>query len=134
MKIAVVGPGLMGAQIGVEYALGAHAVTFVARDVRKARQRVEAAFTLVEDLDLRQVAEIGQGRDRVTIVEDSADLDAGTVLVVESIAERLEDKIAVLGNLAERLPDAILASNTSAFILTELGDGAGAPERMIVTH
>ncbi len=134
MKIAVVGPGLMGAQIGVEYALGGHAVTFVARNVEKARQRVEAAFVLVDELALKPRAEIGPGRERVTIVEVSADLDTGTELVVESIAESLEDKIAVLGYLAKRLPNAILASNTSSLSITELGEATGASERMVGTH
>ena len=134
MKVAVIGPGLMGAQIGVEYALGGHDVTFVARDVEKARKRVEVAFALVGDLELKPHAEISRGRDRVTIIDDYPTLDADTELVVESIAERLDDKVTVLGNVATRLPNAILASNTSSLSITELGEGAGAPERMIGTH
>jgi 3-hydroxybutyryl-CoA dehydrogenase len=134
MKVAVIGPGLMGAQIGVEYALGGHDVTFVARDVEKARKRVEVAFALVGDLELKPHAEISRGRDRVTIIDDYLTLDADTELVVESIAERLDDKVNVLGNVATRLPNAILASNTSSLSITELGEGAGAPERMIGSH
>lgn len=134
MEIAVAGPGLMGAQIGVEYALGGHPVTFLARDVARARQRVDAGFALVEQLELRPQSVIEPARDRVAIVDYVSALPVETELVVESIAERLDDKITLLRELAERLPGAVLASNTSSLSITELGEGAGAPERTIGTH
>jgi 3-hydroxybutyryl-CoA dehydrogenase len=134
LKVAVAGPGLMGSQIGVEYALGGHRVTFVARDAGKARRRIDDAFALVEQLELGPAASIGLARDRVRVVDDLAELDPHTDLAVESIVEDLDEKVALLHGLAARLPAAILASNTSSISITDLGEGTGASERMIGTH
>jgi 3-hydroxybutyryl-CoA dehydrogenase len=134
MNIVVVGPGLMGAQIGAEYALGGHEVVFLARNRDKARVRVDAAFQLATDLELYPAAKVRSAPDRVRIVEHIDELDSGAEIVVESIAEQLDDKVAILRNLAGRFPAAILASNTSSLSIMALGEGAGAPERMIGTH
>ncbi|MDQ3654302.1 MAG: 3-hydroxyacyl-CoA dehydrogenase family protein [Chloroflexota bacterium] len=134
MKVVVAGPGLMGAQIGVEYALGGHSVTYLARDPVQADARVRSAFDLVERLDLHPRQAIIPARERVTFVDQISELEATADLVVESIAERLDEKVAILRDLARQLPDAILASNTSSLSIATLGEGAGIPERMIGTH
>ena len=43
MNVLVVGAGLMGAQIGVEYALGGHDVALYARDASAVAERVQRA-------------------------------------------------------------------------------------------
>src|SRR5918992_1203463 len=54
MRVLVVGAGLMGAQIGCEYALGGHDVTLFARRAESVRLRVESAFeSLPEQLELK---------------------------------------------------------------------------------
>jgi 3-hydroxybutyryl-CoA dehydrogenase len=131
MRVLVVGAGLMGAQIGCEYALGGHEVALVARGIEGARERVASALATLQRLDLvaRDDVEAARGRIRVT-----AELDAGCELVVESLPEDLELKTKLLRESLARSPEAVLASNTSSLSITALGEAAGAPERTVGTH
>jgi 3-hydroxybutyryl-CoA dehydrogenase len=133
IKLAIVGAGLMGSQIGAEYALGGHSVTYVLRTDR-GRPRVENAFEVAVACDLATTDEKADAWGRVGFVGSIAELDAATDLVVESIPEDLELKGRTLGEVASRLPNAILASNTAAIPITQLGEAAGAPERTLGTH
>lgn len=132
MRVLVVGAGLMGAQIGCEYALGGHDVTAVARHPEAAEQRVEAALARVRELGLAQPAQADEARARIGVAS-SAELE-GWDLVVESVPEDAELKASLLRPVAEASPDAVVATNTSSLSITELGDAIGAPERTIGTH
>jgi 3-hydroxyacyl-CoA dehydrogenase len=118
------GAGLMGAQIGLEYALGGHEVTLVARDASAVRERVRAG--------LETAGSLGAATDgvEVEIAEPAGPYD----LVLESLPEDLELKASLLRPLAETSPGAILASNTSSLSIADLGESIGAPERTIGTH
>lgn len=52
MNVLVVGAGLMGAQIGVEYALGGHDVALYARDASAVAGRVKRAEAAAADFEL----------------------------------------------------------------------------------
>ena len=83
MRVVVVGPGLMGAQIGCEYALGGHQVSFVARRPEAARERVDQALALVEELALYHAAAVDAGRARIDITDSLGWVNGGEDLVVE---------------------------------------------------
>lgn len=134
MNIAIAGPGLMGSQIGVEYALGGHHTWFLVNRRAEAERRIEEAFGLADGMGLWSAAGIAAARQRVSLVEQVAELPAGIDLVVESIIEDLQAKGAVLRQIGQHLPAAILASNTSAISITALGQAAEAPERTLGTH
>lgn len=134
MRIVVAGAGLMGSQIGAEYALGGHDVRFVARRRESAQERVERAFGLAADLGLYPVDVIDAARRRVAVETDLAATGTGADLLVESVVEDMDAKAAVLRGAAALMPNAVLASNTSSLSITALGDAAGAPERIIGTH
>jgi len=125
MRVAIVGAGLMGAQIGCEYALGGHDVTLIARDAAAAEQRVEASLQLVEEHALGATA---QARERLRVTSDPA---VECDVAVESVPEDLELKARLLREVAARSPEAVLASNTSSIPITALGDAVGAPERVV---
>jgi 3-hydroxybutyryl-CoA dehydrogenase len=152
-RIAVVGAGLMGAQIGCEYALGGHAVTWIVRDQERAKARVEQALSLALEQGLAELPAVAAARARMVYREgsgsegqtgsDGEDPTAGEeptgaegapALIVESLPESLELKAAVLGELCARHPDAILATNTSSIAISALGEAAGAAERIVGTH
>jgi 3-hydroxyacyl-CoA dehydrogenase len=132
MRVLVLGAGLMGAQIGCEYALGGHDVTLVARDLDRVRQRVDATLEIAEDRGLSSAEEVAGARDRIAIPADHDTV--GWDLVVESVPEDLELKASVLRPVAEGSPDAILASNASSLSITDLGRWTGVPERTLGTH
>ena len=134
MRVAVIGPGLMGSQIGCEYALGGHDVVFIARRPDAAQERIGRTLSLVEGLALQPKAATTAAWRRIVITDDLGGVNGGTAFVVESVAERMEDKVEVLGRAARLMPEAILASNTSSLSITALGEAIAAPERTIGTH
>jgi 3-hydroxyacyl-CoA dehydrogenase len=134
MRVLIVGAGLMGTQIGCEYALGGHDVTLVARDTERVAERVRRAFALVEAERLAPGDAVIGARARVTIAAALEGETARCDLAVESLPESLDVKLRLLAVVAEAAPDAILASNTSSIPISTLGDSLGEPERVIGTH
>ena len=134
MRVAIIGAGLMGSQIGCEYALGGHDVTLHARDLETARQRVDAALALVRAHGLRGADEVAQAERRISTAADPGAAASGAELVVESLPEDMELKVSVLGVALAAAPDAVVATNTSSLSITEIGEAVGVPERTVGTH
>src|SRR5215211_5042743 len=104
MKIVVAGPGLMGSQIGAEFAIGGHDVVYLVNRPEEAERRVNAAFDLAATLDLWPAAAVASGRDHVSFAASVDQLDPATELFVESIVEERGAKLALLRDAAARLP------------------------------
>jgi len=132
VRVLIVGAGLMGAQIGCEYALGGHDVTLMARSEARAGERAAAGFATLEALELAEAGETAAARARLAV--SAMPEPQGWELVVESLPEDGELKAGLLRPLAEASPDAILATNTSSLGVNELGERIGAPERTLGTH
>ncbi|MGI8477809.1 MAG: 3-hydroxyacyl-CoA dehydrogenase family protein [Thermomicrobiales bacterium] len=133
-EIVVVGAGLMGAQIGCEYAMGGHRVVFVARNPMQARERIASALVSARDAGLIDAGDLAAVEARMRVESEIGVVSADVGIVVESIVEELDAKGAVLAVAAARWPAATLASNTSSISITELGARAGADERIIGVH
>ena len=134
MKVAVLGAGLMGSQIGVEYALGGHSVTFVSRTRSAAEERVRNALLLAEASGLATGAEIHAGADRITVESTADAIATDCQVVVENVVEDLKVKGNVLAEAAAVAPSAILATNTSSLSILAIGEACGAAERVVGTH
>ncbi len=132
--VAIVGAGLMGAQIGCEYALAGCAVQWLVRDRARAEQRVEHALALALAHELTDQAAVARARASMRWGEPEAGEHEQPGLIVESLPEDLSLKAGVLGPLAARHPDAIVATNTSSISIGALGEAAGVPERIVGTH
>ena len=134
MNIVIAGPGLMGSQIGAEFAIGGHDVVYLVNRPEEAERRVNAAFDLAATLDLWPAEAIASGRERIGFAASVDELDQETELFVESIVEERGAKLALLREAAARLPQAIIGSNTSSISIEELGNGGGAPGRTLGLH
>jgi 3-hydroxybutyryl-CoA dehydrogenase len=132
VRVTIVGAGLMGAQIGCEYALAGHDVTLVARDAAAVVPRLDQAFALLAEHGLAAAGPIEEARRRTSVGSFPAGVECD--LAVESVPEQLELKAQLLRQVAAASPDAILASNTSSIPITTLGQAVGADERVIGTH
>ncbi len=136
-RVAIVGAGLMGAQIGCEYALAGCAVQWIVRDRTRAEQRVEQALALALQHGLAGEATVSRARASMSWRTEEAD-DASAhdepELIVESLPEDLSLKAEVLGPLAARHPEAIVATNTSSISIGALGAAAGVAERIVGAH
>ena len=134
--VAMIGAGRMGSQIGCEYALAGHPVTWIARSPERASAAIDAALAVAVAAasGVYSPAELESARANVRTASTLADADGPVALVAESIEERFEAKVEVLGAAAAAWPDAILASNTSSIEIGRLGRAIGAAERTIGTH
>jgi 3-hydroxybutyryl-CoA dehydrogenase len=136
--VAILGAGLMGAQIGCEYALGGCRVSFVVRERARAERRVEQALALALQHELADETALAQARTLIGYDESAGASLASDArspeLIVESLPEDLSLKADVLGALAARYPQATVASNTSSISISALGDAAGVAERIVGTH
>jgi 3-hydroxybutyryl-CoA dehydrogenase len=129
--VAIVGAGLMGSQIGCEYALGGCHVTWVVRDRARSERRVEQALAVARDHALADEPALARARASMSYGESDA---RSPQLIVESLPEDLSLKADLLGELAARYPQATIASNTSSLSISALGEAAGVGERIVGTH
>lgn len=134
LRACVLGAGLMGAQIGCEYALGGHEVALLERDPRAAMKRVEDALALLTALELASTAEAAAAARRLRHTQDVKDAAQECDVVVESLPEIFEVKVEKLGAAAAVAPSALLASNTSSLRISDIGREIGAADRTVGTH
>jgi len=137
-NVAIIGAGLMGFGIGVEYARFGYNVNFYNTNKASsegAMQRAkEALDTMVRTkLISRADAKATYARIRPTI--DIADAVKGADLVVESVVEDLglkQDIIAKLDGICP--PRVILCTDTSSLRVTDIASKAKHQERILATH
>jgi 3-hydroxybutyryl-CoA dehydrogenase len=136
--ILVVGAGTMGAQIAMVCALAGHDTTVTdLTDDALDRARSE----LVARLD-RDVAKGRRTREDVDAafarLAFSTDLDAaaaGADLVIEAAVEKLDVKRDLFARLDKVTPPhAILTTNSSAIMSSQLADATGRPDRVANMH
>ena len=128
---AVIGGGTMGADIAATFAR-AGCATHLVEPSDAVRAKLPAHLA-------RSLSELGVPPDAAGRIAIHACLDGvpwGAVdLVVEAIPEKLEPKRALFAELVARCrPDAILASNSSAIPISEIGAGLATRERMFGAH
>jgi 3-hydroxyacyl-CoA dehydrogenase len=144
-KAAVVGAGTMGGEIaqviasaGIPVVLKDVKQEFVDQGLEKARQVTQGQLAgLVgkgkisqEDAD-RQLEEI-TGRIAGTVEYDGF---GDAHFVVEAVPERMDIKQAVFAELDAVTPGhTILASNTSALSITEIGEATTRPDKVVGFH
>ncbi len=136
--ILVVGAGTMGAQIALVCALAGHdtTVTDLTDDaLDRARSELQARLD-------RDVAKGRRTRDDVDTafarLTFSTDLDAaaaGADLVIEAAVEKLDVKREVFARLDKIAPPhAILTTNSSAIMSSQIADATGRPDRVANMH
>jgi 3-hydroxyacyl-CoA dehydrogenase len=136
-KAAVVGAGAMGAEIA--QVISYSGLPVLLKDVDQG----------MLDKGLARIRKIYQGRvdkgkmssgdmdGKLSLItptltyDDFGDVD----IVIEAVPEKMAVKRAVLGQLAEVLPEAtLIASNTSALSISEMGAASGRPSKLLGMH
>lgn len=143
--VAVLGPGRIGRQIALAFAVGGCPVRLV--DVKEGRPAAEAERTLADAR--REIArDLGLMVEERVIVEDESasvlgriearvGLDAlkGCGFVQEALPESVSLKRAAFARLDGMVdPDAIIASGSSTISPSHLCDAVDRPERFLVAH
>jgi 3-hydroxyacyl-CoA dehydrogenase/enoyl-CoA hydratase/3-hydroxybutyryl-CoA epimerase len=136
-KAAVVGAGTMGG--GIAYLLSAAGISVLIKDV--VQQQIDLARDHLCRIHERRVergqidaAAMRQGLERVQYTLDYGsfgDVD----LAIEAVPEDMDVKARVFCELDQACPPhAILASNTSALSITEMGQASGRPQHVLGMH
>ena len=136
-KAAVIGAGAMGAEIA--QVISFSGLPVVLKDVDQAMldkgmARILGIYQGRVDKGKMSPGDVESKMALITPVlsyDDFADVD----IVVEAVPERMGVKHAVLKQLAGVLPEsAIIASNTSALSISEMGAASGRPAKMVGMH
>jgi enoyl-CoA hydratase/3-hydroxyacyl-CoA dehydrogenase len=135
--LAVIGAGNMGSGIAQKAATEGFPVTLVDVDDDKVARGLAIIDQTLADGIERKIFRPDDAkaiRGRITGTADWSKL-ADTDLVIEAVFEDLEVKKQVVSRLEQVCrKDAILATNTSSFLVTELAKGMTHPERMVGLH
>jgi 3-hydroxyacyl-CoA dehydrogenase/enoyl-CoA hydratase/3-hydroxybutyryl-CoA epimerase len=136
-KAGVIGGGFMGAEIAqvITYA----GLPVVVKDIDQgqldlAREKVESIYQRRVDKGKMTPAQM---QEKLDLIEYTLDYDefADVDIVIEAVPEVMKIKQQVYKELDEVCsPDTILASNTSALSITEMGSVTNRPHRIIGMH
>lgn len=136
-KVGVVGAGFMGG--GIAQVVTYSGLPVVVKDIDQ--NQLDLARKTVESIYQRRVDSgkmtPGQVQEKLGLIEYSLDYDGfGDVdLVIEAVPEIIKVKQAVFKELDQVCgPDTILASNTSALSITEIGSATNRPHKVIGMH
>jgi 3-hydroxybutyryl-CoA dehydrogenase len=143
-RVAVLGPGRIGRQIALAFALGGCHVSLVDLKARPAGEAAAVFADARRELarDLRLMADEGVIADGEIApafgrLDERTDLDGldSCELVQEALPELLELKREVLERVSQRMaPDAVLASTSSTISPAHLAESVRGPERFLVAH
>lgn len=134
---AVIGAGVMGA--GIAHWLSSRKLPVLLRDLNPdaVARGMNAIHTNYDEAVKRHILtrhEARAGYDRIYPVTGEVPL-ANVDLVIEAAVERMDLKKDLFRKLAAATgPETILATNTSALSVSEIGDATSAPERVVGIH
>jgi 3-hydroxyacyl-CoA dehydrogenase len=144
-KASVLGAGTMGGEIAQVSASAD--IPVVMKDVKqelvdagleKAREVTQGQLTsLVSKEKIRQEQADARQEEILGLISGSTEYEGfGDVdFVVEAVPERMEVKQAVFAELDVQTPEhAILASNTSALSISEIGSATTRPDKVVGFH
>ncbi len=128
----------MGHGIAVEFAVAGYDVSLVDRDdeqIALARTRIDSALELLAQAGRVKPDQFDNVRGRISF---TTDLDVGARdadLVIEAVDEDLDLKRRLLARAAGiAKTNAVLTSNTSSFMPSQIADAVPDPERLAITH
>ncbi|MGB7481658.1 MAG: 3-hydroxyacyl-CoA dehydrogenase NAD-binding domain-containing protein [Burkholderiaceae bacterium] len=129
-KVAVLGAGVMGAQIAA-HCVNAKVPVVLFDLPAKEGAKNGIVLRAIENLKKLNPAPLGNKDDAALIevanYEDDIERLAGCDLIIEAIAERMDWKHDLYKKVAPHIaPNAIFASNTSGLSITELSEGFDA--------
>ncbi|MAG14500.1 MAG: 3-hydroxyacyl-CoA dehydrogenase [Dehalococcoidales bacterium] len=137
-RVAVIGAGETGYGIGLEFARFGYQVSLY--NTSKATSQ-KAMGKVREDLDIMVGAQLLTAEEadatynRLRPTTDIAEAASGADYVVEAVKETLQLKQEIFAQIDEICPPpAILATNTSGLLVTDIASVTKHPERILAAH
>lgn len=137
-RVAVIGGGLMGRQIGLNTAIYPYEVKLfdLIPEVRDAVKKWEDEYLAGRIAKGRMTPEqVGGIRSRFSVVDSMAEAVVDADLVIEAVVERKEVKKAVFAEISSLArEDAVLATNSSYMVSSTFKDDVKNPSRLLNMH
>lgn len=137
-NVAVVGAGLMGHGIALEFALAGYQVglnDLTDELLHQSMERIRGSARVLLDAGLIDEASAAKVPDQVRISTDLEAVSADADIVIEAMAEDLHRKREVLRTLDHLCSRrTILASNSSSFAPSRMADATHRPDKVVGTH
>ena len=137
-NIAIIGAGLMGLGIGVEYARFGYNVKLYNTSQTSselARQKAKVILDVMVQTRLITRYTAKATVSRLNFSTEIVETATGADLVVESVPENLSLKQETFAKLDEICPPSVLlCTNTSGLRVTDIAAHAAHPERILATH
>jgi 3-hydroxyacyl-CoA dehydrogenase/enoyl-CoA hydratase/carnithine racemase len=137
-KMAVIGSGLMGAQMGALF-LQRYEVPLVMKDISEevlgnARQHIEGELDKRVQKGRMKPGKAAFLKQLVTYTTSDEDI-AGADFVIEAVLEKMALKKAIFADIEAVIdPGAVLATNTSSLSVAEMAAELQHPERVVGFH
>ncbi|HEV3409854.1 MAG TPA: 3-hydroxyacyl-CoA dehydrogenase NAD-binding domain-containing protein, partial [Chthoniobacterales bacterium] len=134
---AVIGAGVMGS--GIAQWLSSRGVSVILRDVsaeqlERGLSNIEKTYSDAVKRGIMSEEKAKEGRARIVASTVAGEM-RNVGIVIEAASEKMEVKRQVFADLAGKTPEeTILATNTSALSITELGRVTGNAGRVIGLH
>ena len=136
--IGVVGAGLMGHGIALQFAVGGYEVSLTdtsEKNLQRARENIDASLSSLVELGLVDDATASLVPGRIHTVVPLAQAMDKVDFVVEAVYEDLALKQEVFVELDRVCPaDAVLTSNTSSFMTSQIASSTDRPEKVLVAN
>ena len=137
-RVTVVGAGLMGHGIALQFALGGYDVMLNDVSEGKLEQalgNVKTNLTLLQGMGLVDESRAAAVPQRIRTGTSMAEMVAEADFVVEAVFEDLALKRSVFAELDRLSPErTILSSNTSSFMSSQLASATARPDRVVVAN
>lgn len=136
--VAVIGAGLMGHGIALEFALSMYDVSLHSRSessLDRARSMIQDSIVRLRALGVTSDQQAESVFTRLRMETGLRDAVSHADLVIESIYEDGDAKTKLFGRLDDLCPArTILASNTSSFLPSKFAEATTRPDRVINIH
>jgi 3-hydroxyacyl-CoA dehydrogenase len=137
-RIAVIGAGLMGHGIGLEFAANGYDVRLQDQsDTQLAKAEASIAEGLGRLVAAGRItaAEAAAAPGRITLTSSLPEAVQDADVVIEAVTENIDVKRAIFAELDAHAPrHAILASNSSTFMPSLMAAVTTRPEQVLVAH
>lgn len=137
-KILVVGSGAMGSQIGMVCAISGYDVTVQDIDesmLEKARKQLESRMARNVEKGGMEQEEVEEAFGRLDFTTDLEEAATEADFVIEAAVEKLDIKRGIFSKLDAATPEhAILATNSSTIVSSQIAGATGRPDRVCNMH
>ncbi|MBW1785865.1 MAG: 3-hydroxybutyryl-CoA dehydrogenase [Deltaproteobacteria bacterium] len=137
-RVAVIGMGTMGAQIGIVCARGGFQTAMVEASEQQAEKGMHAIEAFIQKQISKKKIEDSTRKeimDRITVGTDLEGAVSDADLVIECVFEDMEQKKDIFRRLDQACPgDTLLCTNTSTLWIAEIAASTDRPDRCIGTH